>query len=220
MSALALGFCAYAWANEVRPSGSNAFQMITGSDTDDDRKRWDTFYNTKNYVFGKEPAPFLRDHIGQLPRGGRGLDIATGEGRNAVYLAKRGFLMDGVDLSEVALKKAKRLARENGTSITTVNADLNTYAIKPDTYDVIVNIDYLQRSLVPRIKKGLRRKGVVVFENQTVEQLGNAHGKHLRRDSLLEKGELKELFKDFEILVYRETNDGKDARARLIARKP
>jgi sensor domain CHASE-containing protein len=85
---------------------------------------------------------------------------------------------------------------------------------------VIVNIDYLQRSLIPQIKKGLKHRGIVIYENQTIDQLGNAQGKHLRRDSLLEKGELRELFRDFQILVYRETNDDSNARASLIARKP
>lgn len=208
-----------AWADEVRPTGANAYQMVTGDDSEEDRKRWDKLYNTKTYVFGREPSPFLRDNIEILPVG-RGLDIAMGEGRNGVYLAKKGFIVDGVDISEVALRKAKRLAHENHVSINTVNADLTTYTIKPETYDVIINVDYLQRSLIPEIKHGLKHKGVVVFENRTVDQLKIAPEQHLRRDELMEKGELKELFKDFQILLYRETNDGKDAWASLIARKP
>lgn len=207
------------WADEVKPTGSNAYQMVTGDDSEEDRKRWDKLYNTKTYVFGREPTPFLRDNIDLIPVG-HGLDIAMGEGRNAVYLAKKGSNVDGVDISEVALRKAKRLAHENHVTINTINADLSTYTIKPETYDVILNIDYLQRSLIPEIKHGLKHKGVVVFENRTVDQLINSPGAHLRRDELLEKGELKELFKDFQILLYRETNDGKDAWASLIARKP
>jgi tellurite methyltransferase len=206
-------------ADEVRPTGSNAYQMVTGDDSEEDRKHWDKIYNTKTYVFGREPTPFLRDNIDLIPVG-RGLDIAMGEGRNAVYLAKKGSIVDGVDISEVALRKAKRLARENHVSINTVNADLATYTIKPESYDVILDIDYLQRSLIPEIKRGLKHKGVVVFENRTVEQLTDTPQVHIRRDALLEKGELKELFKDFQILLYRENNDGKNAWASLIARKP
>lgn len=206
-------------ADEVRPSGSNAYQMVTGDDSEEDRRRWDSLFNTGTYVFGKEPAGFVRESLQYLPVG-RGLDIAMGEGRNAVFLAQKGFKMDGVDISEVAIRKAKRLARDFHVSINTINADLTTYTIRPETYDVIVNIDYLQRSLIPQIKRGLKHKGVVVFENSTVDQLGNAPGQHLRRDELLKKGELKEWFKDFKILVYRETNDGKDARASLVAKKP
>lgn len=208
-----------AWSDEIHPKGTNAYQIVTGDDSEDDRRHWDTLYNTRTYIFGKEPAGFLRDHIQLLPVG-RALDIAMGEGRNAVYLAKKGFRVDGVDISEVALKKARRLARENHVTVNTINADLNGYSIKPESYIVILNIDYLQRSLIPEIKRGLKHGGVVVYENYTVAQLQNAEGQHMRRDFLLEKGELRSLFKDFEILVYRETNDGKNARASIVARKP
>lgn len=205
--------------SEVQPKGPNAYQLVTGDDADEHKGHWDSLYNTIGYVFGKEPAPFLRDHVSLLPPG-KVLDIAMGEGRNAVFLAKKGFDVEGVDISEVAIRKAKRLARENGVRIRTVAADLHSYAIRPGAYDVILNINYLQRSLVPGIKKGLRKGGVVVYENATVDQLQNPSGQHARRDYLLEKGELRELFKDFEILVFRETNDGKEALASLIARKP
>jgi 16S rRNA C967 or C1407 C5-methylase (RsmB/RsmF family) len=104
--------------------------------------------------------------------------------------------------------------------ITTINADLTNYTIKPGVYDVIVNINYLQRSLIPQIKRGLKKGGRVVYETYTVDQIKNAPEQHLRRDYLLEKGELQKLFKDFKILTYRETNDGKDALASLIAEKP
>jgi tellurite methyltransferase len=208
-----------ACADEIKPSGASAYQIVTGDDREENRKRWDKLFNTRNYVFGREPVPFLRDHIDLLPVG-RGLDLAMGEGRNAVFLAKKGFTVDGVDISEVALRKAKRLARENKVTINTINADLTTYVIKPDTYDVIVDIDFLQRSLIPQIKRGLKRKGVVVFQNHTVEQAKNKSGFQIRRDALLQPGELREIFKDFQILVYRETNDGKNAWASMVARKP
>ncbi|HUP56651.1 MAG TPA: methyltransferase domain-containing protein, partial [Bdellovibrionota bacterium] len=202
-------------ADEIHPSGQNAYQTVTGDDTEDDRRHWDRLFNTQTYVFGKEPAAFLKENIKSLPQG-RVLDIAMGEGRNAVYLARKGYKVEGVDISEVALRKARRLAKENRVSVQTINADLNVYNIKPDAYDVILNIDYLQRSLIPQIKKGLKKGGVVVFENHTIEQLQNTK-ESIPSGYLLEKGELKELFKDLQILHYSETNDGKEARASLIA---
>jgi tellurite methyltransferase len=205
--------------DETQPSGTTTWQLITGDDSEDDRRQWDSIYSSRTYVFGTEPAAFLKDHINRLPVG-HALDIATGEGRNAVYLAKKGFTVDGVDISEEGLKKTRRLARDNHVMINTIDADLNTYQIKPETYDVILNIDYLQRSLIPEIKKGLKHGGVVVYENYTVKQLENTGGKQIPRNFLLEAGELQKLFKDFKVLVYRETDDGKDARASLIAQKP
>jgi len=217
---LGLGGCNCTPSNSDTVSkGANAFQKVTGDDSESDRSQWDQVFDQDNYVFGKEPAEIVQTHFDILPVG-RALDIAMSEGRNAVFLAKKGFVVDGVDISEVAIRKAKRLAKENRVEITTINADLNTYQIKPDSYEVILNIQYLQRSLVPQIKKGLKRGGVVVFENQTMDQLKIAGSEGVPRDYLLNPGELKELFKEFKILLYTETNDGKEAVARLIAMKP
>ncbi len=200
--------------------GTSVYQLVTGEDIEQDRSRWDSLYEkTQGYVFGKEPAEILKDTIDILPVG-RALDIAMGEGRNAVFLAKKGFVVDGVDLSEVAIRKAKRLAKENQVTISTQQADLNAYVIKPETYEVIVNIDFLLRPLIPQIKRGLKRGGVVVFENMTVDQLKNPQSEGMRQDYLLKLGELKELFKDYQIVHYAETNDGKTAKASLIAVKP
>jgi SAM-dependent methyltransferase len=204
---------------DVASKGTNAYQKVTGDDTESDRSQWDQVFAQDTYVYGKEPAEVLREYIDILPVG-RALDIAMAEGRNSVYLAKKGFVVDGVDLSEVAIRKAKRLAKENGVEIATINADLNTYQIKPETYEVIIDIQYLQRSLIPQIKKGLKRGGVVVFQNQTVDQLQLPGSSGLRRDFLLAKGELKELFSEFKVLHYSETNDGKNALATLVAMKP
>jgi SAM-dependent methyltransferase len=211
---------AVCWGDEIRPKGANAYQMVTGDDSEDDRQKWDKLYNTKAYVYGKEPASFLKQSLPFLLSTGKVLDLAMGEGRNSVYLAKRGFAVDGIDISEVALRKAKRLAKENNVELTTVLADLTNYVIRPDTYQVILNFDYLQKNLIPQIKKGLRKNGIIVYENHTIDQLLNPQGKHMRRDYLLNKGELKALFSDFDILFYQEANDGKNAKASLIARKP
>lgn len=198
-------------------SGYAYFQALTGDDSDSDKSRWDSLYSKhKGYVFGKEPAGFLAENLERLPVG-RALDIAMGEGRNAVYLAKKGFEVVGVDISDVAVRKAKRLARENNVRIHTVTQDLNKYKIEPESYDVIMVFYYLQRSLTPEIIKGLKKGGVVVFETNTVDHL--KYDKTFNREYLLEKGELKAMFKDLEILKYRETDTGESAVASLVARK-
>src|SRR6185312_12528713 len=99
----------------------------------------------------------------------------------AIFLAKKGLTVEGVDLSEVAIRKAKRLARENRVGITGILEDLTSYVIPPDCYSVILNFDYLQRNLIPQIKQGLKKGGLVIYENYTVEQLSNPGGKHIRR---------------------------------------
>ena len=197
---------------------ASVYQAVTGEDVEDDRGYWDSFYSTDQYVFGRDPSAFLREHLKRLPRG-LALDIAMGEGRNGVFLAKYGFDVEGVDLSDVALRKARLLARDQGVSIRTILSDVSRFKIAAGKYAVILNINFLERSIIPSIKNGLRQGGVVVFENPTVEQLRNPGGQGLRRDYLLEKGELRMLFSDLEVLDYRELNDGKNAVAQLIARK-
>lgn len=201
------------------PREPTLFQKVTGEDPEDDRRQWDQLYSTQDYVFGKEAAQYLKQKLPELKLG-QALDIAMGEGRNAVYLAKKGFQVTGVDLSEVAIRKAKLLARDQGVQMRTLVADLNQYQIAPASYELIVVIQYLQRSLIPQIKAGLKRGGMVVFENPTVEELARNPNRNLRRDFLLEKGELKRLFSDLEILDYSE-GPGEDGTivARLLARR-
>jgi hypothetical protein len=92
--------------------------------------------------------------------------------------------------------------------------------ISEGTYSVILNIDYLQRSLIPGIKRGLKSGGVVIFENQTTEVLKFAKPLSIPKEYLLNPGELKEAFKEFKTIFYRESNDGKNAVATLVAQKP
>jgi 2-polyprenyl-3-methyl-5-hydroxy-6-metoxy-1,4-benzoquinol methylase len=205
-------------SSNLEPRSTSIYQAVTGDDVEDDRGYWDSLYNTERYVFGREPSVFLRSQLGVLPRG-RVLDIAMGEGRNGVFLAKFGFEVEGVDLSDVALRKARRLARDQGVSIHTVLSDMSRFKIRHEYYTVILNINFLDRGIIPAIKQGLRPGGMVLFENPTVEQLRNPGGQGVRRDYLLEQGELRTLFSDLEILVYQESNDGKNAVAQLLARK-
>lgn len=205
--------------SDSKKNRTTRLMAITGdSDFGDDRTAWDKTYARKDYVFGKDPADFLVKFVDSLPKG-RALDIASGEGRNAVYLAKKGFQVEAVDISVVGLRKAKKLAAENGVKIQTVNADLNKYHIKPGAYTTILNINYLQRSLIPEIKLGLKQGGVVVFQTYTMAHLKNPGGSSMDKDYLLEAGELKKAFADFDIVHYSEENDGKNATASLIAKK-
>lgn len=206
-------------ADDIKPKGESDFQRITGDDPEEDRSHWDALYNKKGYLYGVEPSAFLKRFVGVLTRG-RALDIAMGEGRNAIFLAKSGFKVDGVDISDTAIRKAQRLAQKNRVSIRAITADLNQYSIKPETYDSIIIINFLSRRLLPEIKKGLKKGGTVLYENSTVEQLKLPSGTGLRRDWLFESGELKKAFEDFEIIHSSEPKTSTEARALLIARKP
>lgn len=198
---------------ETQKVQSKKLSNITGDEAfGDNQSAWDHTYARKEFVFGKEAAAFLKKNLEKLPKG-QALDIAIGEGRNAIYLAKKGFIVEGVDISAVGLRKAQNFAAANGVKIQTTNADLNKYKIKPDFYNVILNFYYLNRALFPQIKAGLKKGGVVVFEANLQTKPGAVDA------SALQPGELKAAFSDLEILEYTESRDGKYPVASLLARK-
>lgn len=160
-----------------------------------------------------EPAPFLVENVALLPKG-RVLDVAAGYGRNALYLAGLGFQVDGVDISAEAVRYAGKAARASGLSINLRTASLeDEFKIEKNGYDVIICFSYLQRALIPQIKAGLRRGGVVVYETFLVDQA--LWGKPKNPDYLLKHNELLEMFRDFRCLRYREGVfiNGQDRRA-------
>lgn len=106
-----------------------------------DAARWDARYSTDDLVWKAEPNRFLAPMIEGLEPG-RALDLACGEGRNAVWLATQGWEVTGVDFSAVGLDKAARLAADRGVRGTWVCADVVAW-VPPTDYDLVV-IFYLQ----------------------------------------------------------------------------
>ena len=164
------------------------------------------------------PSQLLVDNIKLLPKG-RVLDVAMGTGRNAVYLAKKGFKVKGVDISPEAVRSALDHAREAGVTLKACAADLESdYHIEKNVYDVIICFNYLHRPLIKQMKDGLRGEGIVVYETFTVDQA--RFGKPTNPDYLLRYNELLELFRDFRCLYYREGMIGeRKAIASIIAKK-
>jgi len=149
------------------------------------------------------PSQFLVENIALLPKGDV-LDIAMGNGRNTIYLAKMGFKAEGVDISAESIKKALEYASKANVDIKAEIADLEDgYKIKKVSYDIIICFNYLQRSLIPQIKAGLRKGGIVIYETYITDQ-AVLFGKPNNPDYLLKHNELLELFNDFRCLRYRE----------------
>ncbi len=168
-----------------------------------DRERWDKRFGGKEFALGKEPNPFLKNHIRFLPKG-KVLDIATGEGRNAIFLAQHGFEVDAVDISEKGLRKARQLAREKGIQINTFEVDLDRFQIEKERYDVIADFYFLKRRLISRIKRGLKKGGRVIFETYILDHRKLRAGGPKQAKYFLKPNELIRLFKNFRILFYRE----------------
>src|SRR5579884_2142408 len=107
-----------------------------------DRDDWNRRYAEATLLWGAGPNRFLvAETVGLGP--GRALDLACGEGRNAVWLAERGWQVTGVDFSEVALEKARRLAAERGVVVEWRQADLLDYQVEPGAFDLVL-LFYLQ----------------------------------------------------------------------------
>lgn len=178
----------------------------------------------RHHEHGLAPTSFLVKNFDLLPRG-LALDLAMGEGRNAIYLATRGFDVDGVEADPQAVAQARAAARKLGAPIRALvgNVEDGTYIIPIDAYDAIVVFNYLHRPVFNDIKDGVVPGGVVVCQTFTVDQVRFGHPPDPQR--LLQPGELREVFSGWEILQYREligaSREGKmRAIAGIVARKP
>jgi SAM-dependent methyltransferase len=97
---------------------------------------WNQRYAATELVWSAGPNEFLVREMGDLPPG-RALDLATGEGRNAVWLARQGWRVTGVDFSDVALGKAQQIAALAGVDIEWVRADVVEYEPEPAGFDLV-----------------------------------------------------------------------------------
>jgi tellurite methyltransferase len=184
-----------------------------------DAKRWNERYSkeTRHSNF-ENPRPFLIRHAELLPTNGLALDVAMGLGGNAEFLLKRGLKVIGIDISNIALRRAKQRLPE----LMAVQADLTQFYLPANTFDVIINFFYLQRNLWPDYVRALRPDGWLIFETLTIDF------RSLQPDIdpkyLLASDELQHAFPTLEIIDYQEgwsTNDNGHLRsaASLVARK-
>ncbi|SNB46741.1 cyclopropane-fatty-acyl-phospholipid synthase family protein [Geobacter sp. DSM 9736] len=194
---------------------------------------WDQRYATAEYVYGTEPNAFLVEVRDSIPQG-RVLCLAEGEGRNAVYLARRGCSVLAVDSSPVGLAKAERLAVEHGVKIETVCADLAAFDPGEGQWDAVVSIfchlpQHLRRELHRKVVKGLRSGGVFVLEGYTPAQLKLRTGGPPTEDMMMTLADLKEELAELQFehgtelereVVEGTLHTGRGAVVQVLARKP
>lgn len=146
-----------------------------------DASFWDNRYGSAaGYVFGTFPNDFLAGVADQIPPGPV-LCLAEGEGRNAMFLAKRGHAVTAVDQSATGLAKARALAEQNGVSLTTEVADLADFVITPGARAGIVAIFMhlppdLRARVLTQAAAGLQPGGVFIMESYTPAQLAFGTG--------------------------------------------
>jgi len=165
-----------------------------------DKQKWDLKYkNNKELLEPREASKMVKLAIDYCS-GKRALDLACGAGRNTIYLEQQGFNVDAVDISIVALEV---LRSRVGKNVSLIEADLDTFEIKKDKYDLIAITNFLDRELIQKAKNALKDGGVIVVE--TYMQDKDNEKKDSNPDFLLQKDELPSMFQSsFEILKYKE----------------
>jgi tellurite methyltransferase len=209
----------FAWSARDPISGSR-FQHLTGVKTSQDSKtQWDEKYSRPTFIYGKSPAEFLAENYQYIPYEGTVLDMGMGEGRNAVFLAQKGYKVTGIDISSVAVKKSYLLAQEFGVKIKGVVASLSDYKISPGSFDAIVCFYYVDRSLVEKIKSWLKPGGILIYEAHTLREKSKKKRDAADDNEYLREQELLKLFSGMRVLKYEEPLHEKEFRSSIILRK-
>jgi SAM-dependent methyltransferase len=159
-----------------------------------------------------EPNPLLAETCSKLPPG-KALDLACGAGRNAIWLAQRGWSVTAVDGAPTAIEILRRRASEGGVAVDARIFDLEKreFEIEENCWDLIAMCFYLQTSLFEPAKRGVRPGGIVLAIVHIAEAGEEPTGHRLR------PGELRQYFLDCEILHYYEGKSNDSAHKRPVA---
>ena len=183
-------------------------------------EQWEKRYATNTYSPRQKASPLVVTWLHRLSHG-RALEIACGHGRNAIFLAEHGYLVDAIDISRHALLQAQHRATSLGLSVNWIQADLDQIELPKLIYNVIVSSFYRIQNLAPFIVAALSPNGILLCEDHLLSpqpvdgQLGEKHR--------LQPGELPALFSSLIPLHYEEGLVREDERvntlARLVAQK-
>lgn len=196
---------------------------------------WDDRYNSDEYVFGEAPNTFLAAQADLLPRSGKALAIADGEGRNGVWLAEQGLDVLSLDASSVGLEKAGRLAARRGVSIETRLVDIADYDWPLAHFDVVAGIFFqfagpdLRDTIFAGMQRALRPGGLLIVQGYGPRQLDYKTGGPGVLENLYTEALLAEAFAALEIVHLADHDSpvaegsahvGMSHLVDLVARKP
>jgi SAM-dependent methyltransferase len=178
--------------------------------TNIDLQHWQERYATPDFRFGREPNEFLVRCKPLLPRAGKALAVADGEGRNGVWLARQGLDVVSLDFSPAAQAKARALAAEHKVAVTFVEADVHAWDYPEAAFDVVVEI-FTQFSTPadrPRKWAGMRRAlkpgGLLIVVGYTPKQLDYGTGGPKQIEHLYTREMLVRAFGDLADLAITE----------------
>ena len=195
---------------------------------------WNRRFEGDGFLFGIEPNVWLKEHVDAWPPGGRILCVADGEGRNSVWLARQGFVVDAFDIAHVGVAKARRLAAENGVSVNFTVADCDSYPWTESAYDGVAAIfvqfadPALRQRLFRRMAASLRTGGALILQGYTPKQLEYGTGGPPFLSHLYTAEMLRAAFSEMEIVELSEyeanVNEGSGHKGRsaligMVARR-
>jgi tellurite methyltransferase len=165
------------------------------------------------------PEPSVIEWLDLLPRG-LALDVAAGGGRHSLLLAREGFRVVAIDYSEAAMRTLQSIARAEKLSVSPLVADLSSFPRARGRFDTILNVNFLDRTLVPHLVDALRPGGALLFDTFLIDQAATGHPRN--PDFMLQHYELREMLSAMDLMRYREGivayPDGKTAwRAAALA---
>lgn len=167
-----------------------------------DKAGWDARYGGDELIWSAEPNRFLVEEVADLAPG-RALDLASGEGRNAIWLARQGWRVTGVDFSDVGMAKARR--HSDGLEIEWVVADLADYVPEPGAFELVI-IFYLhvaaemRRVVIERASSAVGHGGVLLIAAHHFDNLEHGYGGPQDPAILPTEAELAAEVKDLEIV--------------------
>jgi len=161
-----------------------------------DRRDWNDRYAAHELLWGAEPNRFVAEELRDVWPRGRALDLACGEGRNAIWLAKLGWLVTAVDYSQVAIERARRLAAEQHVDVEWIEADVATFAPAADVFNLVI-IAYLhlpessRRTVLAHAASALGPGGILFMIGHARLNLTQGVGGPQRSDLLWEPSEIR-----------------------------
>ncbi len=162
------------------------------------RAKWDRRHHGE---LPGEPEPFVIAMLPRLPRG-LALDVAAGRGRHSLLLARAGMRVIAVDYSIVGIQVLMNAARSEGLVVSPVVADMTGFPFAQKKFDVIINVNFLERGLLPDFKRALKVDGALLFDTFLIDEAWEGHLRNPRH--LLGHGELRALLDGLDIVEYRE----------------
>jgi SAM-dependent methyltransferase len=199
------------------------------------RETWDARFDRDDYIFGTTPNVFLASQCARLMSGQRALCVADGEGRNSVWLARRGLQVQAFDLAAAGVAKARRLAQEHGVTVDFQVADCDDYVWPEAALDGVAAIfvqfadPVLRARLFANMAASLAPGGLLVLQGYTPKQLEFRTGGPPIASHLYTAPMLREAFAALEIVELREYEAelregsghlGHSALIGMVARRP